>query len=242
MKLVLISLIVLLTCTEVPKTDAYQPVVVLELFTSQGCSSCPPADDLLQEVKKNYKGSEVIALSYHVDYWNYIGWKDPFSKSEYSDLQRQYGKKFNNSTIYTPQMVVNGMEHFVGSNKHTLSSKLRTYSKKNAENSLAITNVRRQGNRIYFEYKVNGAMERKQLRIVLAIDERTTPVSRGENKNRSLKNSNIVVQESLLSLDSPTGKGTLEIPKLVKSSDKLLVIGLIETSDLDIVGGTQITL
>ncbi len=72
MKLLFISLIVLLTYNEPPKTDSFKPVVVLELYTSQGCSSCPPADDLLNKVKKGEGTSNVIALSYHVDYWNYI--------------------------------------------------------------------------------------------------------------------------------------------------------------------------
>ncbi|MEO6346712.1 MAG: DUF1223 domain-containing protein [Aquaticitalea sp.] len=242
MKLLFISLIVLLTCTETPKKETFKSVVVLELFTSQGCSSCPPADALLQEVKQKYDGAEVIALSYHVDYWNYIGWKDPFSKAEYSDLQREYGQKFRNSSIYTPQVVVNGKEHFVGSNESTLKSKIKSYSEKNAENAITITNVNRKDKTISFDYKVDGTIDKKHLRMALVIDERTTSVSRGENKNRSLKNSNIVVQQSEITLNATTGKGSIAIPELVNSSDKLSLISLVETSDLDVVGGTQVKL
>jgi hypothetical protein len=79
---------------------------------------------LLKDVNNNDSTSQVLALSYHVDYWNYIGWKDPFSRTEFSDLQRLYGRKFNSSSIYTPQMVINGKEHFVGSNEGILMSKI----------------------------------------------------------------------------------------------------------------------
>ena len=78
----------------------YEPIVVLELFTSQGCSSCPPADVLLNKVKKQYT-SEVFALSYHVDYWDYIGWKDPFGDAKFAQKQRQYNIKFRNNSNYT---------------------------------------------------------------------------------------------------------------------------------------------
>ena len=86
-------------------------VNVVELFTSQGCSSCPPADALLAQIKDD---TNVIALSYHVDYWNYLGWKDPYSNKAYSAYQRSYAKELN-SGVYTPQMVVNGSKEFVGS-------------------------------------------------------------------------------------------------------------------------------
>ena len=79
-------------------------VILLELFTSQGCSSCPSADRLLDKTLANHKN--VIGLSYHVDYWNYIGWKDPFSSKVYSNYQRAYGSKFRSSSIYTPQLAV----------------------------------------------------------------------------------------------------------------------------------------
>ncbi len=242
MKFLFIALIVLLTSVEPAKKEKFKPIVVLELFTSQGCSSCPPADALLNDIKKKYDGSQVLALSYHVDYWNYIGWKDPFSKAEFSDLQRQYGNKFNSSTIYTPQMVINGQEHFVGSNEAVLKSKVKSYQSKNAENSIEISDVEKEETTVSFSYNVEGAFSKKHLRVALVIDERTTSVSRGENKNRSLKNSNIVVEQTIINLNSKAGKGTIEIPKLVNSSDKLSLIILVETVDLDMVGGQRVKL
>lgn len=242
MKLLLISLIVLLTSNEPPKSDSFKPVVVLELFTSQGCSSCPPADDLLNKINKSDGTSNVIALSYHVDYWNYIGWKDPFSKSEFSDKQRKYGQKFNSSSIYTPQVVVNGKEHFVGSNESTLKSKIKLYSGKKAENTVKISNIKKDAKNITFDYTVEGNVMQKQLRVVLVIDERTTSISKGENKNRSLKNSNIVVSQLELDLNSKTGKGSVSIPDLVTAADDLSLVSIIETLNYDIVGASKLKL
>src|SRR5438046_1978213 len=89
-------------------------IVVLELFTSQGCSSCPPADRLLG----SYTNQEnVIPLSFHVDYWNHLGWKDPFSNAAFSQRQETYANAFASSGVYTPQVIINGQKEMVGSDE-----------------------------------------------------------------------------------------------------------------------------
>ncbi len=217
----------------------YKPIVVLELFTSQGCSSCPSADRLLTEVSESYGSENVIALSYHVDYWNYIGWKDPFSKKAYSDKQRKYSRKFFSSSIYTPQVVINGKEHFVGSKRHIMDSKLKSYSNKKAENLVAISNVKKAKDVVQLNYKIEGDIATKQLRLALVIKERITKINRGENKNKVLKNSNIVVNEVYVDLKSSSKQVKISIPDIVKETDELSIVALIQDSDLSITGGIQ---
>jgi len=95
---------------------AAQPVIV-ELFTSEGCSSCPPADTLLKQLSEQQPldGVQVVALEEHVDYWNNLGWTDPFSSKEFSLRQSDYARAFGRDGVYTPQMIVDGQSEFVGS-------------------------------------------------------------------------------------------------------------------------------
>ena len=209
--------------------------VVLELFTSQGCSSCPPADRLLKAVRSE----NVIALSYHVDYWDYIGWKDPFASEKYTNRQRRYGNKFYSSTIYTPQLVVNGREHFVGSDRQKLNQKIKQYSAKKRQNSISISNINERDGVVNFDYKLAQLTEDDYLRIILVIDERKTSVKRGENRNRELINSNIVIAEQQFKIDKSIGNGQIRIPNLVKESDQLSLVLVVENRNMDISNAVQ---
>ncbi len=93
---------------------------VLELFTSEGCSSCPPADELLAKIQKESEGKSIYILAYHVDYWDRLGWKDMFSSADYSKRQTQYGQWLHKSSVYTPQLIVNGKAEFVGSSESAI--------------------------------------------------------------------------------------------------------------------------
>ncbi len=210
-------------------------IVVLELFTSQGCSSCPPADEYLNKVKSD----KVIALSYHVDYWNYIGWNDPFSSSVYTEKQRLYGTKFNSRTIYTPQLVINGKEHVVGSNKRLVNQKIAEYSKKSNSNKIVLSDLSKEESIVKFSYSIEGEFEGKYIRTILVINERKTSVKRGENRNRELVNTNIVINELRFRLEKDSGKGSIVLPEIVESSDDLSLIVIIENKDLDITGAAQ---
>jgi hypothetical protein len=242
MKHILLSLFITSLFFSSEKTEVYPPVIVLELFTSQGCSSCPPADELLTQIQANDTNSKVIALSYHVDYWNYIGWKDPFSKAEFSKKQRDYGQKFNSSSIYTPQVVINGQEHFVGSNANVMASKLKQYGEISAENKIDISEIKTLEDKITFNYSISGTIKNKVFKVALVIKERVTKIQRGENRNRTLKNSNIVVLEDVMSLKNKSGSQTIIIPEVVNTNDELKIILIIQNSDLKTVGANQVIL
>ena len=99
--------------------------VLVELFTSEGCSSCPPADRLLRALEgQRIQGADVIVLSEHVDYWDYLGWRDPFSNAQFSRRQQDYSRMFRNNGVYTPQMVINGRVEFVGNNGTLATSEI----------------------------------------------------------------------------------------------------------------------
>jgi hypothetical protein len=167
--------------------------VLVELFTSEGCSSCPPADTLLQELvsKQAISGVRVIALSEHVDYWNHLGWKDPYSSSVYSMRQSEYAKSFRNPQVYTPQMVVDGQAEFLGSDRRTAQIAIRRAARRpkakieiirsGNEVSVTITNVP-QG---------TGASD-----VYAAVTEShlSSGVQAGENTGRHLKHTAVARQ------------------------------------------------
>lgn len=219
------------------ETTAEKPFALVQLFTSQGCSSCPPADRLLDEVKENY--DNVAVLSYHVDYWNRLGWKDPFSKKEYTDLQYAYGQKFGDGRVYTPQAVINGSLHFVGSNEAKMKGNLSKFLKNSAENTIAISEISKSEKSVSFKYKLTGKRSSKKLKVALVIDSRETPVRRGENGGKKLLNTNIVVQEIAIPASETLGSLEINIPDIVKETDELSLIGFVQQDDLVITGATK---
>lgn len=218
--------------------NIYEPIIVLELFTSQGCSSCPSADRLLNKVKREFPDN-VFALSYHVDYWNYIGWKDPFSKAEYSKKQSSYNSKIGYKGNYTPELIINGREHFVGSNSSKMYAKIDAYADRKVENTISISNIVRDKKNIGFDYKLFGSINNKNLRAVLVLDERATQVSRGENRNKKLINTNIVVKEKYISTQDTEGFAYISVPELVRPNEKIELMLFLENEDLEITGAAK---
>ena len=225
---------------EVITSEPANALVVLELFTSQGCSSCPPADVLLKNIKKLYPDN-VLALSYHVDYWNYIGWEDPFSSTDFTQKQRDYNLKFRSRSNYTPQLVINGKEHLVGSHKARIVEKIEAYKRLKPTNTVRFEG-KKTGNQLHFNYELSGDLSDKELRIVTVLNERTTQVNRGENSNRTLKNANIVIGEKLIKNIAPTGNGAITIPALVTTSDEISLFLLIQNQNLEITGGAKLAI
>jgi hypothetical protein len=203
-------------------------LTLVEMFTSQGCSSCPPADVLLAVVKNN---DNVIALSYHVDYWNRLGWKDPFSDASFSKYQRTYASQLN-SGVYTPQMVVNGVTEFVGSRKSSLENSL---SKKSSIKALNNLTVKRAGDVMSFSYELDGDSNFDQGYALLVLDEHTTSVTRGENSNRELKNTNVVLQRIAIEKKDKIKSGEFRIPESSDKNAKYRIAIILQDEDLKVV-------
>lgn len=161
---------------------------VVELFTSQGCSSCPPADNFLGDLAKR---PDVLALSFHVDYWDYIGWKDPYAFHLATERQRKYSRNFSLSYIYTPQMVVNGVAQGVGSDRIDIDA-LITKASTHAVARPSFT-LERQGNG-GLVVRVGAGETKKPATVWLACFDReeTTKVLRGENGGATLTNYHVV--------------------------------------------------
>jgi hypothetical protein len=163
-----------------------QPVLV-ELFTSEGCSSCPPADALLQSLdrEQNVPGATVIVLSEHVDYWDHEGWRDPFSSPEMTARQEFYVSHFSQDSAYTPEAVVDGTRGLTGNDRRGLISAIQEAAQK-PKIEIAIANAAVSGKTI--EALVTaGAHPRTDLYAVLADDHDESSVSRGENSGRHLE-------------------------------------------------------
>jgi hypothetical protein len=182
---------------------------VVELFTSEGCSSCPAAEAVVAKLVSK-KEEEVYVLSYHVDYWNKLGWIDSFSKAEYSQRQRVYAARFNLNSVYTPQIVVNGSSEFVGSDAAKLKKAVAEKGQQTLVSDLSITTTKTASG-ISISYSITGN-EEVLLNLALVQPEATTKVKRGENGGRTLHHVNVV-----RSLHTITAKGngtaSIELPK-----------------------------
>jgi hypothetical protein len=193
------ALLALLFPAESARADS--PVLV-ELFTSQGCNSCPPADAYLGDLAKR---KDVIALAFHVDYWDQLGWKDPFAKAAWTQRQRAYQSALRTSTIYTPQMVVDGGDHAVGSDRRAVEALIGKAAKggrpslaaKATADGLSLT-IAGEGN--------------AEIWIVGHDPRHETRVARGENAGKTLAEFNIVRGIAKLAAWKG-GAVTLTVPK-----------------------------
>ena len=165
--------------------QAAEPVAVVELFTSQGCSSCPPADALLGELAKR---DDVIALSLHVDYWDYIGWKDSFASKEMTARQRSYARSLRASGVYTPQAVVGGAAHAVGSDRAALTA-LLAQAKRAASLPLALE---RDGPNAILDLPAAAKPVAATVWLVEYDARHEVAIARGENAGQKLAYHNVV--------------------------------------------------
>ena len=190
---------------------ATSPKIVLELFTSQGCSSCPPADALLESYTRR---DDVIALSVPVDYWDRLGWKDTFASREHTNRQRDYASARGDGQVYTPQAVIGGRFHVVGSSRPAIDSTIAAARTALREFQVPL--------KVHFEdgvlvVQVGGApagtaVSNARLLLAVVQDAGTVSIRRGENANRTITYYNIV--RGLKAIGAWTGTpSTLRVAK-----------------------------
>ncbi len=219
-------------------TKNKQPVLV-ELFTSQGCSSCPSADRVLTqlETEQPNPNAEIITLSLHVDYWDRFGWKDPFSSALYSQRQAVYGQAFNLGSNYTPQMVVDGQREFVGSNMEN-ANKAITDSAKNVKATVELQKAENS-----LKVKISDIPKHENATIFLAIaeDNLSSNVTRGENSGKKLAHTSVVRELKSIGLvtaqhNSFTTDTTVQIQPDWKKENLKLVVFVQENGSRKILG------
>ena len=202
---------------------------VLELFTSEGCSSCPPAEVIVNELAQR---PDVLPLSFHVDYWDGLGWRDRYSLASATERQRGYARTLRRSSVYTPQAVIDGSRDIVGSQRAAV---MRAVS---GRRDGVATSVSVSGGTI--QIHVGGGSDAPAADVLLVgyLREATTPIGRGENSGRTLKESNIVLslhelgrwngmpQEFQLSVDR-LPRNVTNIAVLVQSVDQGAILGAV---------------
>jgi hypothetical protein len=235
---------------------ADRPVpVIVELFTSEGCSSCPSADRLLARLEQNQPvpGAQVIAIEEHVDYWNQLGWTDPFSSPQYRARQNDYAVAFHASDIFTPQMVVNGQTAFVGSDMN------RAYREIGAAVQAATTLIdlgagpnSRDPDLLDLSVQVTNSKSTKwrDSNVYLAVTENglMTFVPRGENSGRTLRHSSVVRSFGVIGRVKPQGANggqlvsTLRLPREWKRENLRAVVFVQERDTFRITGASVVDL
>ncbi|MEM9701924.1 MAG: DUF1223 domain-containing protein [Planctomycetota bacterium] len=207
---------------------------VVELFTSEGCSSCPPADRLLAEIDAwaEQHGADVYALSFHVDYWNRLGWTDPYSHRQSTERQRSYAAARRSSRVYTPQMIVNGSAEFVGSDARLAARALGRALETGAAASLSIDVDLNDANAetLRVAYHATGSPDDAVINVAVVQNEGRQRVARGENAGRTLRHVN-VVREFRSSPVERGGSGVVRIARPADDVGTYRVIAFLQESE-----------
>jgi hypothetical protein len=228
-------------------------VVVVELFTSEGCSSCPPADALLKRLSEQQSvlGTQIVALEEHVDYWNHLGWKDPYSSNEFSQRQSNYAQVFGTGGVYTPQMVVDGQSEFVGSRSLAAKEAIEKAANQPKAEMALLPGANSPPGKPAFEVQVknlDGISVRGETELWIAVTEKDlqTDVKAGENSGETLKHAAVVRSlRKIETLRDPAGYDRqiqVAIEPGWKKENLAVVVFLAEKSSRKIIGAAASSL
>ena len=228
---------------EVPQEA--EPFAIVELYTSEGCSDCPPAEELLNRITKEAMANKtyVYPLAFHVDYWNKLGWKDSFSDSSFSNRQRKYRAALRNEVVYTPQMIVNGRAECVGSDEKRSKAIIDSCMVVKPEWYFTIhpdEKLLEEGT-VKTDYEIIKRPEEKESKvynICFALVERnlSTDITRGENKGLKLTHQNIVRYFHSEKLEAAKGSYRFEYKQNKLGKNHSLIVFIQEAESMKIVG------
>lgn len=213
---------------------------VVELFTSEGCSSCPPADKVLSGLisEARDKNLNIYGLSFHVDYWDYIGWKDPYSDNKYSRRQRQYAQAFKTDRIYTPQMIVNGQKEFIGSSQSKAQTSIRDALAKPASVKISLQS-KLENQKLQIDYSVAGLPTNAMVHLALVESGLAQDIKSGENRGRVLKHDNVV--RDFQTFQTKKGQATFHLSE-VENDNTGVIIYVQDQNSMKILGAKGIYL
>lgn len=212
------------------QADTAKQIVVLELFTSEGCSTCPPAEETVKKLAKEFK-SNLAVLAFHVDYWNRLGWKDVFSKPEFTDRQKQYASYFKTETIYTPQVFINGKYEFVGSDYPLIRKQIKESLRIKTDVKFNV-NVKKVDSANLFVTYSNSDSAKYVLSIALVLNKTENKITAGENNGKRLSHINIVTE--FVSVTDSAGTVNIRLPSGDVVSDYSIIAFLQSKTDLRI--------
>ncbi|MGC4869078.1 DUF1223 domain-containing protein [Micromonospora sp. DT53] len=217
---------------------------VIEMFTSQGCNSCPPAEELLSEIERDARerGQNVFALGFHVDYWDDLGWPDQFADAAYTARQEAYARALGTRGLYTPQMVVNGTVEFVGSDRRRAAGAIMSAMASTATTPLALSITNRGADRVMVDYRAERPPQRAVLHVAVVERGLDSEIARGENAGRTLRQDNVVRAFRSVGLDAERGQVELATPPGLDPQSASVVGYVQENGDRAIVGATAIEL
>ncbi len=211
---------------------------LLELYTSEGCSSCPPADELLGKIQNEYRDKNVFVLAYHVDYWDKQGWKDIFSNADFTKRQYDYAQFMGKEPIYTPQVIINGKSDYIGSQETSLRNGIKSALLKPALANLSLE-TSQNSNILSVQYHVESTSKNSRLLIAIVQKEAKSNVRRGENANRVLSHYQIVRQLQSVNLNKgKKGTTTISLPKNYNAQG-FEVIGFVQDADSGVILGVK---
>lgn len=186
-----------------PETITDSGFAVIELFTSEGCSSCPPADHLIEQLQEQHPGKQLYILSFHVDYWDHQGWKDRFSDRKYTQRQQQYVNWLHAETLYTPQLVVNGVSEHIGSDKAAVLGAIAGQLKMDFSRTLKL-DTKFEGNKLTVTHNQAGNGN-SELVLALVQKKAESRVTAGENEGKQLFHVQVVRAFKQVSLNEKDG-------------------------------------